>query len=208
MTLQTGPAESTALGLPGDGAGGHSSRLILLPLHGDGSERAADLWTGAMVSSLGVARHVWAPSGKVAIVAAEDGWLRVIDLQGRTRAEAAMHGSASAAASAAAAAAAASAEGFRTGDDVDPRTRVDRVLRGHDLADARQTLMSNASLDRRERTAVLMRQSLAWSRGSGSTNGGSGGNTAIRGIVAWDEGTILSAGFDRTIRLSYIQEQL
>lgn len=81
------------------------------------------------------------------------------------------------------------------------------MRQAHLLTDARQMILSDAPTESRERSAALMRQSLAWSRGQIGGSSGSGGNTAIRGLIALTDTCVLSAGFDRTVRLTFLSTQ-
>ena len=138
LSLQTGDhAMSSSITQAASSSASALSRILLFPLHSD--QRAATLWTGAACSAYASPRHAWLPSGRGVWVNGEDGMVRLVDLQGKTRASVPIHGVSD-----------------RSGE---------------------------------------MDGSVSWSRGGG-------GNTVIKDLVALDEETLASCGFDKTVRIT------
>ncbi|PWN52719.1 WD40 repeat-like protein [Violaceomyces palustris] len=91
LSAQTGEHETvSSTSTSGSSSSGVASRILLMPLLSD--VRAKTLWTGSSTSSYSTPRHSWLPSGKAVWVNSEDGFLRLVDVEGKQRSCVLTHG--------------------------------------------------------------------------------------------------------------------
>ncbi|CED82079.1 G protein beta subunit-like protein [Phaffia rhodozyma] len=90
LSLALHPSNKFIAMTTGDHTGPQSSRVFLYPFLS--KERKATLWTGSECDQFTVTRMSWAPSGNFVAVTSTDGYVRLLDLQGRVRRAIRAHG--------------------------------------------------------------------------------------------------------------------